>query len=149
MAFARSTHSLTERSSPFAVSFLVEPGQEVSMTHHVLMGAIAALAVAGSTAAQAQVYVEEPGVVVRPSPYVSQGYVTVAPSPYVTVAPRTTYVAPTYGPTYVAPGYDYGYGAPQPYVTAPTVADNYTTVNPYTGRRCTTYPDGHQWCWTP
>ena len=52
------------------------------------------------------------------------------------------------------PGPYYGPG-PAPY---PPVAAGYgpgpapggaTIVNPVTGRWCTTYPSGFQWCWTP
>jgi hypothetical protein len=77
-----------------------------------------------------------------------------APGPYYGPAP-----GPYYGP---APGPYYGPGpAPYPPVAAgygPPVAAGYgpgpapggaTIVNPVTGRWCTTYPSGFQWCWTP
>jgi hypothetical protein len=87
----------------------------------VLTGAIAALALVGSSSAFAQVYLTEPA----PAPYYTPGPVVVAPAP------------PT---VYVAPGYDaYASG---PYSTA-------TVVNPRTGRWCRIEEDGYRWCWTP
>jgi hypothetical protein len=115
------------------------------MRHLVLTGTVAALAFAGAAGAQAQVYVE---------PYAA-GPAYVAPPPPVVAAPGYRY-APGYGygyttvvppPGYVAPGY-YGYAyAPQPAV--PVIADEYTTIDPVTGRRCTRHADGYRWCWTP
>ena len=111
------------------------------MTHHMLTGTIAALALVGSTAAQAQgVYVVEPyapPVYVAPPVYAAPP-VVVAPGPgYVTVAPPTTYVVPRG---------DYAY-APPVYAAPP--ATGYITVDSVTGRRCTVKPDGYRWCWTP
>jgi hypothetical protein len=83
-----------------------------------------ALALAGSTAAQAQVYVAEPPPVV------------VAPSAPVVVAPPAPVVV---APPYVARDYAY---VPAPYAGA-------TVVNPATGRTCTIEPGGYRWCWTP
>jgi hypothetical protein len=108
----------------------------------MLTGTIAALALVGSTAAQAQgVYVVEP-YVAPPRVYVTPPYaappVVVAPGPgYVTVAPPTTYVVPRD---------DYAY-VPRAYVAPP--ATGYVTVDSVTGRRCTIKPDGYRWCWTP
>jgi hypothetical protein len=108
----------------------------------MLTGTIAALALVGSTAAQAQgVYVVEP-YVAPPRVYVTPPYaappVVVAPGPgYVTVAPPTTYVVPRD---------DYAY-VPRAYVAPP--ATGYVTVDSVTGRRCTMKPDGYRWCWTP
>ena len=92
----------------------------------VLIGAVAALALAGSSSASAQgVYVAEPA----PAPYYAPGYAT---GPVV--------VAPAPPTVYVAPGYDaYASG---PYSTA-------TVVNPRTGRWCRVEEDGYRWCWTP
>jgi hypothetical protein len=92
----------------------------------VLTGAIAALALAGSTAANAQVvYRAEPGpVYVNPTPYYAPAPVVVAPAP-----------------RYVAPGYDYAY-VPEPYTGS-------TVVDYRTGRSCTIEPSGYRWCWTP
>ena len=111
------------------------------MTHHMLTGTIAALALVGSTAAQAQgVYVVEP--------YVTAPPVYVAPpvyaAPPVVVVPAPGYVAPP--TTYVVPGDDYAY-VPPAYVAPP--ATGYVTVDSVTGRRCTIKPDGYRWCWTP
>jgi hypothetical protein len=93
------------------------------------------LALLGSTAAQAQVVIEQP-TVVAPGAYLA---------PY---AAAPTYVLPMPGYAYVAPTYGYTYA--QPYVAAPVVApDGYVTVNSFTGRRCTVKPDGYHWCWTP
>jgi hypothetical protein len=91
----------------------------------ILTGAIAGLALAASSAAQAQIYVADP----PPPP------VVYAPAPPVVVAPPAVYAAPTYvEPAYGAPAY---------------VAPGATTVNPYTGRTCTIEPSGYRWCWTP
>ena len=87
----------------------------------VLTGAVAALALVGSSSAYAQVYVAEP-----PAPYYAPGPVVVAPGP---------------SAVYVGPGYGYGY-APGPYAEA-------TVVNPRTGRWCRIEEDGYRWCWTP
>ena len=110
------------------------------MKHCVLTGTIAALALVGSTAAQAQgLYVVEPyaaapaPIYVNPSPYAAAP-VVVAPPGYVMVAPPVTYVVP---------GDEYGYVPPY---AAP---GGYTVVNSVTGRRCTVKPDGYRWCWTP
>ena len=90
----------------------------------VLIGAIAALALVGSTGAKAQVvYLAEPGpIYVNPAPYY-------APAPVV-VAPARRYVAP-----------DYAY-VPEPYAGS-------TVVDYRTGRTCTIEPSGYRWCWTP
>ena len=86
-------------------------------------GAIAAVALVGSTGAHAQgVYVAEPA-----PPYYAGAPVVVAPSP--------RYVAPY--ATYVEPVDDYAY-APERYI-----------VNYRTGRWCTIEPNGYRWCWTP
>jgi len=110
------------------------------MTHHILTGTIAALALVGSTAAQAQVYVVEPyapPVYVAPPVYAAPP-VVVAPAPrYVPVAPPTTYVVPRDDYAYVPPAY----------VAPPDTG--YVTVDSVTGRRCTIKPDGYRWCWTP
>jgi len=124
------------------------------MTHHILTGTIAALALVGSTAAQAQgVYVADPyytappvyaapPVYVAPPAYAAPPIyaappVVVAPGPgYVTVAPPTTYVVPRDDYAYVPPA-----------VVPP--ATGYITVDAVTGRRCTIKPDGYRWCWTP
>jgi hypothetical protein len=90
----------------------------------ILTGAIAAVALAGASAAPAQIYVADPPL---PPPVVY--------APPVVVAPPPVYVAPGYGGPYAAP-----YGAP--YAGA-------TTVNPYSGRTCTIEPSGYRWCWTP
>src|SRR5215510_11822848 len=116
------------------------------MTHHMLTGTIAALALVGSTAAQAQgVYVVEPyapPVYVAPPVYAAPPIV-VAPGPgYVTVAPPTTYVVPRGDYAYAPPVY-----APPAYAAPP--ATGYITVDSVTGRRCTVKPDGFRWCWTP
>jgi hypothetical protein len=86
---------------------------------------IAALALMGSAAAQAQgVYVETPPATV----YVN-------PAPPMVVAPGA--------PVVVAPGAtDYAY-VPAPYAGSTVV------VNSRTGRSCTIEPNGHRWCWTP
>jgi hypothetical protein len=117
------------------------------MTHHMLTGTIAALALVGSTAAQAQgVYVVEPyapPVYVAPPVYAAPPVyvappVVVAPGPgYVTVAPPRTYVVPRDDYAYVPPVY------------AAPPATGYITVDSVTGRRCTIKPDGYRWCWTP
>jgi hypothetical protein len=111
------------------------------MTHHMLTGTIAALALVGSTAAQAQgVYIVEP--------YVTAPPVYVAPpvyaAPPVVVAPAPRYVAPP--TTYIVPRDDYAY-VPPAYVAPP--ASGYVTVDSVTGRRCRIKPDGYRWCWTP
>jgi hypothetical protein len=116
------------------------------MTHHMLTGTIAALALVGSTAAQAQgVYIVEPyaapPVYVAPPAFVAPPVyaappVVVAPAPGYVVAPRT----------YVVPRDDYAY-VPPAYVAPP--ATGYITVDSVTGRRCTIKPDGYRWCWTP
>jgi hypothetical protein len=107
------------------------------MTHHMLTGTIAALALVGSTAAQAQgVYVVEP---YAPPVYVAP---PVYAAPPVYVAPPVV-VAP--GPGYV-PRDDYAYVPP---VYAAPPATGYITVDSVTGRRCTIKPDGYRWCWTP
>jgi hypothetical protein len=111
------------------------------MTHHMLTGTIAALALVGSTVAQAQgVYVVEP--------YVTAPPVYVAPpvyaAPPVVVAPAPRYVVPP--TTYIVPRDDYAY-VPPAYVAPP--ATGYVTVDSVTGRRCTIKPDGYRWCWTP
>jgi hypothetical protein len=117
------------------------------MTHHILTGTIAALALVGSTAAQAQsVYVVEPyaapPVYVAPPAYVAP---RVYVAPPVVVAPAPGYaVAPP--PTYVVPRDDYAY-VPPAYVAPP--ATGYVTVDAVTGRRCRIKPDGYRWCWTP
>lgn len=93
-------------------------------TMSVLTGAIAALAVMGSAAAQAQgVYVETPPATV----YVN-------PAPVVVAPPAPVVVAPT------APDYAY---VPAPYAGSTVV------VNSRTGRSCTIERNGHRWCWTP
>ena len=113
------------------------------MTHHMLTGTIAALALVGSTAAQAQgyyvvePYVTAPPVYVAPPVYAAPP-VFVAPAPgYTTVVPPTTYVVPRDDYAYVPPAY-----------VAPPAA-GYVTVDSVTGRRCTIKPDGYRWCWTP
>jgi hypothetical protein len=111
------------------------------MTHHMLTGTIAALAVVGSTAAQAQgVYVVEPYA--APPIYAAP---PVYPAPPVVVVPAPGYVIapPT---TYVVPRDDYAY-APPAYAAPP--AAGYVTVDSVTGRRCSIKPDGYRWCWTP
>jgi hypothetical protein len=125
------------------------------MTHHMLTGTIAALALVGSAAAQAQgadlyvvdPYVPAPRVYVAPPAYVvPPAYVAprVYVAPPVVVAPAPGYaVAPP--PTYVVPRDDYAY-APPAYVAPPA---GYVTVDAVTGRRCTIKPDGYRWCWTP
>ena len=97
----------------------------------VLTAAMTALALVGSTAAQAQVYVAEPAPVV------------VAPSAPVVVAPPAPMVVAPPAPVVVAPPYarDYAY-VPAPYAGS-------TVVNPRTGRTCTIQPSGYEWCWTP
>jgi hypothetical protein len=92
--------------------------------------AMVAVALAASTAAQAQIYVVDPApmVVAPPAP------VVVAPSPPVAIAPPA--------PVVVAPGYG---AADYAYVPAPGA----TIVNPRTGRTCTIEPSGYRWCWTP
>ena len=113
------------------------------MTHHMLTGTIAALALVGSTAAQAQgYYVVEPYVTAPPvyaaPPIYAAPPVVVAPAPgYVPVAPPTIYVVPRDDYAYVPPAY-----------VAPP-ATGYVTVDSVTGRRCTIKPDGYRWCWTP
>ena len=89
-------------------------------------GAIAAVALVGSTGAHAQgVYVAEPApAYVYPAPYYAGAPVVVAPAP--------RYVAP-----YVGPIDDYAY-APERYI-----------VNYRTGRWCTIESSGYRWCWTP
>ena len=115
------------------------------MTHYSLTGTIAALALVGSTAAQAQgVYVVDPyapPVYVAPPAYVAP---PVYAAPPVFVAPAPSYVAPP--TTYVVPRDDYAY-VPPAYVAPP--ATGYVTVDAVTGRRCTIKPDGYRWCWTP
>jgi hypothetical protein len=107
------------------------------MTHHMLTGTIAALALVGSTAAQAQgVYVVEP-YVTAPPVYAAPPVVVVPAPGYVPVAPPTTYVVPRDDYAYVPPAY-----------VAPP-ATGYVTVDSVTGRRCTIKPDGYRWCWTP
>ena len=93
----------------------------------VLTGAVAALALMGSAAAQAQgVYVETPPAAV----YVN-------PAPPVVVAPTGP------APVIVAPAApDYAH-VPAPYAGSTVV------VNSRTGRSCTIEPNGHRWCWTP
>jgi hypothetical protein len=114
------------------------------MTHHMLTGTMAALALVGSTAAQAQVYVVEPyaapPVYVAPPAYVAP---PVYAAPPVVVAPAPGYFAPP--TTYVVPRDDYAY-APPAYAAPPA---GYVTVDAVTGRRCTIKPDGYRWCWTP
>jgi hypothetical protein len=110
----------------------------------MLIGAAAALALMGTTGAQAQIYVAEPApVYAAPAPYY-------APAPYspapVVVAPPAVVAPPVAAapPAVVAPGYvasDYAY-APAPYTGS-------TIVNTRTGRSCTIQPDGYRWCWTP
>jgi hypothetical protein len=90
-----------------------------------LAGTIAALAMMGSTAANAQVYAD-------PAPYYAPGPVVAAPPPVV-VAPGPVVVAPA---PYIAPGYEYGYN--EPYI-----------VDPRTGRWCRIESNGYRWCWTP
>jgi hypothetical protein len=87
----------------------------------VWTGAIAAVALVGSTGAHAQgVYVAEPApVYVNPAPYYAAPPVVVAP------APSAIYVGPAYG-----------YGEPY-------------TVDYRTGRWCRIEPSGFRWCWTP
>jgi hypothetical protein len=93
----------------------------------VLTGAIAALALVGSTTAHAQgVYVAEPAPV----------YVNPAPYPYYAAPPVV--VAPAPPAVYVAPGYGYGYGYGEPYI-----------VDYRTGRWCRIEADGYRFCWTP
>jgi hypothetical protein len=105
----------------------------------MLTGTIAALALLGSTAAQAQgVYVVEP---YAPPVYVAP---PVYPAPPIVVAPGYVPVAPP--TTYVVPRDDYAY-VPPAYVAPP--ASGYVTVDSVTGRRCTIKPDGYRWCWTP
>ena len=87
-------------------------------------GAVVGAAAVG--AATTAAYVGAPG------PYYGP-----APGPYYGPGPAPYPPAPAYGPP-VAAGY--GPGA------APGGA---TIVNPVTGRWCTTYPSGFQWCWTP
>ena len=117
------------------------------MTHRMLTGTIAALALVGSTAAQAQgVYVVEPyapPVYVAPPVY---GAPPVYAAPPVVVAPRPGYVPVVPPTTYVVPRDDYAY-APPVYAAPP--ATGYITVDSVTGRRCTVKPDGYRWCWTP
>ena len=92
----------------------------------MLIGAAAALALMGTTGAQAQIYVAEPApVYVNPAPYYSP-----APPPVVVVPPAV-----------VAPGPDLAY--------VPPPAAGATVVNPRTGRSCTIEPSGYRWCWTP
>ena len=113
------------------------------MAHHMLIGTLAALAVVGSTAAQAQgVYVVEPYVApppvyVAPPVYAAPPVIVVPPSGYVTVAPPMTYIVPRDDYAYVPPAY------------AAPPAGGYVTVDSVTGRRCTIKPDGYRWCWTP
>ena len=121
------------------------------MTHHMLTGTIAALALVGSAAAQAQgadlyvvdPYVPAPRVYVAPPAYVAPRVyapppVVVAPAPGYVVAPPPTYVVPRDD--------DYAY-VPPAYVAPP--AAGYVIVDAVTGRRCTIKPDGYRWCWTP
>jgi hypothetical protein len=114
------------------------------MTHHMLTGTIAALALVGSTAAQAQgyyvvdPYVTAPPVYVAPPVYAAPPVVVVPAPDYVPIAPPP--------PTYVVPRDDYAY-VPPAYVSPP--ATGYVTVDSVTGRRCTIKPDGYRWCWTP
>jgi hypothetical protein len=114
------------------------------MTHHMLIGTIAALALVGSTAAQAQgyyvvdPYVTAPPVYVAPPVYAAPPVVVVPAPDYVPIAPPP--------PTYVVPRDDYAY-APPVYGVPP--ATGYITVDSVTGRRCTIKPDGYRWCWTP
>jgi hypothetical protein len=113
------------------------------MTHHMLTGTIAALALVGSTAAQAQgYYVVEP-YVTAPRVYVAPP-VYAAPPVFVAPAPDYVPIAPP-PPTYVVPRDDYAY-VPPAYVPP---AAGYVTVDSVTGRRCTIKPDGYRWCWTP
>jgi hypothetical protein len=116
------------------------------MTHHMLTGTIAALALVGSTAAQAQgVYIVEPYA--APPVYVAPPVYAAPPvyvAPPVVVAPAPRYVAPP--AAYVVPRDDYAY-VPPAYVAPP--ATGYVTVDAVTGRRCTIKPDGYRWCWTP
>jgi hypothetical protein len=119
------------------------------MTHHMLTGTIAALALVGSTAAQAQgVYVVEPyaapPVYVAPPAYLAPPVYTAPP---VVVAPAPGYVPVVPPRTYIVPRDDYAYVPPAPYVAPP--ATGYITVDSVTGRRCTIKPDGYRWCWTP
>jgi hypothetical protein len=89
----------------------------------VFTGAIVALALVGSTSAQAQgVYLTAPAPA-----YVYPAPVVVAPAAPVVVAPA----APDYA-----------------YVEAP-YAGSTVVVNPRTGRSCTIEPSGYRWCWTP
>ena len=112
------------------------------MTHHMLTGAIAALALVGSTAAQAQgYYVVDPYA--APQVYVAPP-VYAAPPVFVAPTPGYTVVAPP--PTYVVPRDDDAYSPP---VYAAPPASGYVTVDAVTGRRCTIKPDGYRWCWTP
>jgi hypothetical protein len=101
---------------------------------HVLTSAIAALVLGGGGTAQAQIYVE-PDVYVAP---------LIATPPAVVVPPSAGYVR-------VGPRPSYNYGPPQAYSYGPQapVVEEYVTVNPRTGRRCTIYPDGYRWCWSP
>jgi len=117
------------------------------MTHHMLTGTLAALAVVGSSAAKAQgVYVVEP-YVAPPPVYVAPPVYAAPPvygAPPVVVAPAPGYVVAP--PAYVVPRDDYAY-VPRAYAAPP--AAGYVTVDSVTGRRCTIKPDGYRWCWTP
>src|SRR3982074_3758349 len=104
---------------------LNQPTGTRTMTHHMLTGTIAALALVGSTAAQAQGY------------YVVEPY---AAAPPIYAAPPVYAAPPT---PYVVPGDDYAY-VPPAYVAPP--ATGYVTVDSVTGRRCTIKPDGYRWC---
>jgi hypothetical protein len=86
----------------------------------VLTGAVAALALVGSSAAHAQ------AVYVEPAPYY-------APAPVV--------VAPVPPAVYGGVGESYAY-APGPYA-GPVI------VNPGSGRWCRIESDGYRFCWTP
>ena len=111
------------------------------MTHHMLTGTIAALALVGSTAVQAQGYYVVDPYVTAPPVYVAP---PVYAAPPVVLAPAPRYVAPP--TTYVVPSDDYAY-VPPAYVAPP--ASGYVTVDSVTGRRCRIKPDGYRWCWTP
>ena len=110
----------------------------------MLIGSAAALALMGTTGAQAQIFVAEPApVYANPAPYYAPAPVVVAP-PVVTAPPSVAVAPPAVAapPAVVAPGYvasDYAY------VPAPGA----TIVNPRTGRSCTIEPGGYRWCWTP
>jgi hypothetical protein len=124
------------------------------MRHHILTAGLTALALVGSSGAQAQgIYVADPvyaappaAVYAAPAPYTAAP-VVVEPAPYaaapMVVAPAPNYVAVAPPATVVAPPYDYAY---VPGYAEPTTT---TVVNYRTGRRCTVEPNGYRWCWTP